>query len=368
MNHRERFLTAFAFQEPDRVPRYAGLTPDVVEEFRRQTGQESPADYWSFDVAGVGFRPPEPEIDLVARFGRYHQDRDVEWTLDWTKRDYPPEWGVATRPAHYYHLSAPLSPMVEFTSVAQLDEYPWPDYVGEWRHDHLEGDIQRLKEAGYPVDAHVGWIFQTAWTLRSEVKLFSDFYDNPEFADRLLTRIAEIRTAQAVRLVQAGVDSISLNDDIGSQRGMIISPAMWREWLKPRLKTLIDAIRQVNPDVLFRYHSDGNYMPVIPEMIELGVSSLRTVQPEAMDVFEVKRRFGAADLDAHIVLEGTIGLQGDLMHGTPEDVRRMIREQCEGLMPGGGWIAAPGNGVTPDVPWENLAMIFTALDEYSYYR
>ncbi|MBN1399637.1 MAG: hypothetical protein JXA74_02300, partial [Anaerolineae bacterium] len=274
MNHRERFLTALNHREPDRVPRYASLTPGVLEAFHERAGQISPSEYWDWDIASVGFRRPDPLPDLMATFGRYHAHRDCEWVIDWELSDFPPEWGVATRPAHLWHLSAPLSPMASFESVEEVQAYPFPDYVKQWRHDHLEGQVAQLKREGYPVDAHVGWIFQTAWTLRSEVKLFEDFFVNPEFADALLTRITEIRIAQAVRLTEAGVDSISLNDDIGGQKTMILSPTMWREWLKPRMAALIGAIRHVNPDVLFRYHSDGYLIPVIPDLIEMGVTSL----------------------------------------------------------------------------------------------
>jgi len=361
VNARERVLLTLSHQEPDRVPRYANLTPAVVETLQRETGFEDPAEYWQWDWRSVGFKPPDPHPDLRARFGRYFANCDFEWRLLW-EGGYPGEWGVATRPAHLYHLSAPVSPMAHFTSIEQLEDYPFPDYLAEWCHDHLEREIKEWHQAGFPVTAHVGWIFQTAWTLRSEVQLFADFYDHPEFAERLLDRITEIRIAQAVRLVEAGVDAIQLNDDIGGQKSMILSPKMWRRWLKPHLARLIQAIRYVNPKICFRYHSDGYILPVIPDLIQIGVSSLVTVQSECMDVFDVKRRFGQA-----ICLEGTIGLQRELRHGTPEDVRKMIAAQCEGLMPGGGWIASPGNGVTPDIPWENLCAVFEALDRYGSY-
>lgn len=362
MNHRQRTLAALRHRQPDRAPRYASLTPAVVEAFQARTGGQDPAAYWDWDIASVGFLPPDPLPDLQARFGRYYEGRAVEWTLDWALRDFPPEWGVATRPAHLYHLSAPLSPMLAFESARDLEGYPFPDYLRDWRHDHLEREVHALHQAGCFVDAHVGWIFQTAWTLRSEVLLFQDFYDRPDFAQALLTRIADIRIAQATRLTEAGVDAISLNDDIGAQRGMILSPAMWRRWLKPQMQRLITAIRRIAPDILFRYHSDGNYWAVIPDLIEIGVSSLRTVQPECMDIFEVKRRYGG-----QIALEGTIGLQGVLRRGSLAEVRAMVREQCAGLMPGGGWIAAPGNGVTPDIPLDNLFALFEALDEFGEY-
>jgi uroporphyrinogen decarboxylase len=223
--------------------------------------------------------------------------------------------------------------------------------------------VRRLQDAGYPVNASVGWIFQTVWGLRTREKLFIDFYDNPEFARALFRRVTDIRIAQAERLAEAGVDTISLNDDIGTQKSMIMSPAMWRRWLKPYLAELIAAVHRVNPEIRFRYHSDGLLTPVIPELIEIGVASLITVQPESMDVYEIQRRFGD-----QICLEGTFGLQGAFMRGTPDEVRQMVKAQCAGLMPGGGWIASPGNGVTPDVPWENLTALFDALEAYSYYR
>jgi uroporphyrinogen decarboxylase len=362
LNHRERMLAALRLQQPDRVPRYARLAPAVAEMFRRETGQPDPAAHWDWDVAQVAFHPPEPLPNLEARYGRYYAELDSEWLLSWEHRDFPPEWGVATRPAHLYHLSAPVAPLRNLGSLGELEAYPWPDYLREWRHDHLERDVARLHDAGYYVDAHIGWIFQTAWTLRTEVGLFVDMHDRPELADALLARITAIRVAQAERLAAAGVDSISLNDDIGSQRGMILSPTMWRRWLAPRMAAVIQAIRRVNPAVLFRYHSDGDYRPVIPDLIRMGVSSLVTVQPEAMDVYAIKRQYGR-----QIALEGTIGLQGDLMHGSPDDVRRMVRAQCQGLAPGGGWVAAPSNTVTPDVPWENLAALFESLDRYGSY-
>ncbi len=362
MNHRERVLTTMGHREPDRVPRWASLTPHVMEEFRRRTGHDDPAVYWDWDIKSVGFRRPDPLPDLVDRFGEFFGGLDCEWILDWEVDDYCPEWGVATRLAHLYHLSAPLAPMVSFTTVAEIEEYPFPDYMDEWRHDHLEAEVQRLKSDGYPVTASVGWIFQTAWSLRTREKLFIDFHDSPEFAQALIRRVTDIRVAQATRLAEAGVDMVSMNDDIGTQRSMIMSPAMWRRWLKPRLAEVIQAVQRVNPRIRFRYHSDGLLTPVIPDLIDIGVSSLITVQAESMDVYDIKRRFGD-----RVCMEGTIGLQKELMMGTRDEVRQMVKEQCEGLMPGGGFIASPGNGITPDIPWDNLVALFEALDAHGHY-
>ncbi|MCE5259394.1 MAG: uroporphyrinogen decarboxylase family protein [Chloroflexi bacterium] len=363
MDSRERVLRTLNHQEADRAPRYAALMEGVVAEFYRRTGQVDPSVYWDWDIASIGFLPPAPLPDLRARFGRYYQRLQGEWLLDWEHGDYPPEWGVATRPAHFLHFSAPIAPLAHASTPADLADYPFPDYMNEWRHSHLEAQVRQLKQSGQAVCGGAGWIFQSAWLLRSREQLFVDFYENPEFARALLERVTAIRIAMAVRLAEAGVDMLSLSDDIGTQQSMIMSPAMWRAWVKPYFSRLIAAVHRVNPGIHVRYHSDGWYLPVIPDLIEIGVSSLVTVQPESMDVFEIKRRFGR-----QLTLEGTIGCQGVLMRGAPDELRDHIRRQCAGLMPGGGWIASPGNGVEPDIPWENLVTLFSALDEYSYYQ
>lgn len=362
MTHRERVLTTLDHHEPDRVPRTNSLTASVIEEFKRRTGCNEPSKYWDFDIASVGFEPPDPPPDLEAIYGRYFEDLDFEWVLEWDG-EYPGEWGVAGRPAHFHHFSAPVAPMAGFTSLKQLESYPFPDYLQDSRHDHLEETVRTLKDEGYPVNCSIGWIFQTAWNLRTRPKLFIDFYDNPEFAEMLLDRITAIRIDQATRFAESGVDMISYSDDVGTQRSMIMSPAMWRRWIKPCMNSLIQTIKRINPAIYFRYHSDGVLTPIMPELIEMGVDSLITVQPESMDVFDFKRRFGR-----DICMEGTIGCQSELMTGTPDQVRSMVKAQCEGLMPGGGFIASPSNGVEPDVPWENLAMLYEALDQYGQYR
>jgi uroporphyrinogen decarboxylase len=362
MDSRERVLRTLSHQQPDRVPRYAALMEGVVEEFKRRTGHSDPFSYWDWDITGVGFRPPDPLPDLKVRFSRYYTDLDHECLLDWEHGDYPPEWGVATRPAHFLHFSAPLAPLAKASSLADLADYPFPDYLQEWKHDHLEAEIRRLKQAGQAVCGSAGWIFQSAWLLRTRQQLFIDIFDNPDFARALLERVTSIRIAMAVRQAEAGVDMIGLADDIGIQNSMIMSPTMWRAWVKPYFARLIAAVHQVNPATHIRYHSDGWYLPVIPDLIEIGVSSLVTVQPESMDVFDVKQRFGQ-----QLTLEGTIGCQGVLMSGTPQEVREHVRKQCLGLMPGGGWIASPGNGVEPDVPWDNLVAMFDSLDEFGRY-
>ena len=105
---------------------------------------------------------------------------------------------------------------------------------------------------------------------------------------------------------------------------MLMSPAMWRKWLKPRLKHLIDNAKRVNPHIHIFYHSDGFIEPVIPELIEIGVDILNPIQPECMNPVKLKRLY-----EDELSFFGTIGVQTVMPFGTPGDVRRNVREMVE---------------------------------------
>ena len=117
-----------------------------------------------------------------------------------------------------------------------------------------------------------------------------DFLEDSPFAEVLLDRITAKRVIQAQRYAALGPDAIMFGDDVGTQRGMLMSPALWRRWLKPRLAAAIAAARAVRPDVLIAYHTDGDVTRVVADLIEIGVQVLNPVQPECMDPFALKRQ------------------------------------------------------------------------------
>jgi uroporphyrinogen decarboxylase len=85
-------------------------------------------------------------------------------------------------------------------------------------------------------------------------------------------------------------DGIRFGDDWGAQRGMLMGPNRWRQFLKPRLAKIFDKARRQGLVVMV--HSDGDIMEIIPDLIEIGVQILNPIQPESMDIFKIKRLFG----------------------------------------------------------------------------
>jgi uroporphyrinogen-III decarboxylase len=148
---------------------------------------------------------------------------------------------------------------------------------------------------------------------------------------------------------------IWIGDDVGSQRTMLISPSMWRRFLKPRMANFISEIKSINPHLKVAYHSDGMIYQIIPELIEIGVDVLNPIQPACMDPARIKKEFGD-----RICFWGTIDEQNTLPFGTPEEVRGEVLLRLKTIGKDGGLILGPTHNVQLDTPMENFwAMIHT---------
>ena len=162
----------------------------------------------------------------------------------------------------------------------------------------------------------------------------------------------------AHRFAGAGVDVVWLSEDVDMQNNLMISPQMYGKRVKPRAKRVIDTARIVNPGVYITQHHCGYVEPIIGDLTEIGVQALYPIQPENMEPRRLKRRFGDV-----LTLWGTVGAQCVMPFGTPEDVHRTVRQNTEQLSYNGGLWIAPSQALLPEVPWENVAAFFGAVEE-----
>ncbi len=356
MTPRNRVLTTLSRREPDNVPKHIRFTPEMKLKMRDKIGTDNYEDYFGIEIRRVGFKPAKKLPD----FSTYCDESLPEDT------DFD-DWGIPFVAGSEGHVKRELYPMATFKTEAEVLEYPWPNFMASYRHKDLEKEVGKLHEREYAVIGRLteisgGFIFETAWQLRGMDNLFVDFYDNSNLARALLDKITQINAEVSTRFAEAGVDILWLADDIGTQEAMLMSPDMWRKWLKPRLKHLIDSAKRVNPHIHIFYHSDGFIAPVIPELIEIGVDVLNPIQPECMNPVELKRLYGS-----RLSFFGTIGVQTVMPLGKPEDVRRNVREMINKVGQGGGFIVAPTHFVSAQVPWENVEAFFDAVEEFGYY-
>ena len=316
MTHRERILTVLSRKPADRVPLdIAGFNREAYRLFVEKTGSRDPWGYFGAeaDWRGVGFAGSRDQIDHRP----FHRNLPEGAPLN--------EWGTGfvqgSNPA-YDHFVPPLT---YAKTVREIQDYPLYDVTPAYRHEHLEGAVKDIHDAEYAAFAGMQCtIFEVAWQIRGYNELMMDFFDNPDMAECLLDRITEMRCFMARRYAEAGTDILSLGDDVGMEHGLMMAPDFWYKWLGSRLAKVIKAARDVKPDIVIHYHSDGYIEPIIPKLIEIGLNVLNPVQPECMDPAKLKKLYGD-----QLAFWGTMGIQHTMPFGTPDDVRKEVKERIE---------------------------------------
>lgn len=269
-------------------------------------------------------------------------------------------WGVAHEPGSEaaYHMTYMHHPMNDFDSVEQLLDYPWPTF-----HDALEAQTQQVEALHNDDRAAIGHmeitIWETAWYMRGMENLMCDMISEDPMATVLLDRVTDYAVQKAVSFAQAGVDGLFLGDDIGMQHTIMMSEGLYNEWLKPRLKKVIDAAHAINPDIIIFYHSCGHVTELIPYLIEAGVDVLNPVQPECMDFKEIHAKYGD-----RLSFHGTIGTQRLMPFGTPKEVREKVFENLDIAGKKGGLYVCPTHLLEPEVPVENVVAYIQACIDY----
>jgi uroporphyrinogen decarboxylase len=205
--------------------------------------------------------------------------------------------------------------------------------------------------------AKLGALWEQATFLRGMEELLVDLLVNPGFVHDLLDRLTELHLSNIEVLErELSLDCIWLSDDYGTQRSLLMSPALWREFIKPRLRLICDAVHARGRH--FALHSDGAIGEILPDIAEIGVDILNPVQPECVDVNLVKREYGS-----RLTIWGGYGSQRTLAFGTSGEILSEVREVCDTLGKGGGFILTPGLAIQNDVPIENAAaFIETAIE------
>jgi len=351
MTHRERVLTAMRRMKPDRTPYfldYGGFAPRLMKTFKEKTGAEDPAEYFDYDLRILSFAGTQRK----EAFEKYLPETVPEGAY------VDPNWGnLEIKGAHENVNQVVHHALSSVKTVAEIDDYPLPDLLEPYRHLHLAEKNKSLHERGFATLGFMSQtLFESAWLLFGFEKFLTLMLENNPLAVRILERLEAMRIEQAKIYAAAGVDILRIGDDVGTERGMMISPRLFRENLKPRYARVIEATRRVNPNILIFYHSDGDCREIIPDLIEIGVEILNPVQPECMDPAEIKREYGK-----DLAFAGTISTQRMMPFGKPDDVRGEVRLRIETIGRGGGLLLAPSHLLQDEVPWENVLTFFDAV-------
>ncbi|MDP7637593.1 MAG: uroporphyrinogen decarboxylase family protein [Phycisphaerae bacterium] len=348
----ERVMSAINHRRPDRAPIDYGATPESHANLKKHLGIDD--DELLLQRLGVDIRRVEERFvgpeDMAGARGIGAAGKDwlgVVW------KPVENEFGT------YNEIA--LSPLAEITTVREVEEYSWPKL--DWfDFSHLKDEIARLNdEHRYAIMYFAGGAFETPWYMRGMARFLMDLVECPDIAEAISRRAAEFYGGLAMRAVEAGdgrVDIIGSGGDIGTQRGMMLDPELWRRYIKPNSEQLIRPFKDMGLKTF--YHSCGSIVPIIEDLIEMGLDILDPIQPKAtgMEPEELKNRFGD-----RLTLHGAVDEQELLPYGTPEDVRRTVKHLIRVVGKDGGYIVCPAHAIQPDTPVENVVALYEAANE-----
>jgi uroporphyrinogen decarboxylase len=361
MTPRDRVLTVLNHEEADRVPFFLGasgattmLTPlyEKVQshfgihspiEFLHQASQQVKVDPRIRRLLGADGQPIAPGPPPAPLAKKISDDMFVDaMGITWRK---------APNSIYFEIHESPL----RHATIDDLDRYQWPDVANPARFTNLRAEAKALHDQGEAVLLYTGvGIFTPACETRSVEQVLLDLAADPEFITALLTKLEGLAVdclTAALRECGEYVDIVITGDDVASQAGPMMSPAMYRRLIKPHHARMFAAIRE-NTKAKIYLHSCGNVYKLIGDFIDVGVELLNPIQVSAGDMGDtarLKREFGD-----RLSFLGAIDTQRVLPFGTTDDVRAEVRRRLHDLAPGGGYIASAVHCLQPDVPLENV--------------
>ena len=310
MNLRENYLEAVRFGRPDHVP----LANEPI--------------FHSFELEG--------------------NFRIENWTDLWGVR-----WEVGLEGTVPFPKGNPLP------SLDRLPDYTFPDSSRLVLTDDMRERLRAVDRGERLVVGHLMYLlFERAWAIMGMDNFLVALITHPREVHAFLHGIATFARDVFDRYLELGVDGVSFSEDLGSQRALMISPAMFREFILPEYVFCFEHLLREKKMVMF--HSCGCIDAIAGELAGIGVTVLNPIQSRANDLRKVKR-----ETLGRMALNGGIDTS-TLALGTPEDVCAEVIRVMEMLKPGGGYVCGPDQSI-PGIPAENMEALWETAREVGKY-
>ncbi len=336
MTSRERVLTALQRQQPDRVPHIEIAIDRSLAN--RLMG-------WP--------QPPGAAIDLDARSYTVEESKALAAFLGLDNITHvirAPVFSqkIAGQDGRIFYGDGLIK------SEADLDKIKLPDPHSDALYAQAEQVIKHKGEYAAAFGTRLG-VFPAMLSMGTD-----DFcvalYENPRLAETVMDIFFDWAAVVAERVCQMGFDVFISTDDHAFKTGPLLSPALFRKFVMPRCRKAAKKIT-----IPWVMHSDGNLMPILEDLLSLGLSGLHPIEKGAMDIQQMKRDYGS-----RICLLGNVDLN-ILGIGAPQDVDNEVRWLMREIAPGGGYIISSGNSLASYLQPANVIAMSQAIQKYGTY-
>jgi len=340
-------MTTFEHQEPDRVPMWCGASDE----------------FWNKAKNALGVDDEELRI-------RFHDDfRRVFATYSKDQGPLPPgviyrtPFGIDRKGQGY---GQPLNHPLADATITQIHNYSWPD-AADVDVSNVRADAQVYGKEYAILGGDWSPFWHDVIDLFGMENLLIKMHLEPELVDAVFKHVTDYYFESSRRIFDAASDVIDIffiGNDFGSQTGPLVDDDIFRRFMLPHIKRLVDLGHSYGLKVML--HCCGGFALLIPLLIEARMDGLQAIQPSCygMDLRTLKETFGDK-----IVFNGGIDSHHVLIEGNPDSVKLKTREVLDIMMPGGGYIgSASHDTILEETPLENVLTMFDTIYEYGVYK
>ena len=354
MTSRERVVKTFAYEKTDRVPINYFTNPTIHGKVTSAMGLSN--DYEGFMQAigvdyrgiGAGYRGPLifkeiPGLNVDPVYGFYTK---------WIENEYG---------GYHDFCNFPLAD-ADDEEIAQF-MFPSPD---DFDCENIESSIKHYNDyALFCGGAGVGDIINSIGRIMGMEDTLVGIYTENEAVLGLIDRKLNMELKLMERVLEKGkgrIDFLWLGEDLGTQHTPMISLELYRKVFRPRHQRFVDLAKSYNIPVMI--HTCGSSSWVYEDLIEMGISAVDTLQPEAANMSPeyLTEHFGK-----RLSFHGCISTAGVLAYGTEQETIDCCKRTLELMMKNGGYHFAPTHSIQDNTPVENVIAMYQAAHTYGVY-
>lgn len=348
MTERENILRSYRFERPERVPVSCGFSGACYAHYPRESLDSLKEEH---RLLFPGFeRKPENGAPVFSPMRRADQPYTDSWGCVWETKENGITGAVVKHPIADWAAFNGYEP----PSPAEHDGWGKIDW------EAIRKGIAANRAAGRLAKGRLrhGHTFLTLTYLRGYENLLFDMCDAHPRLPELIAVVEEFNRGMAERYVEAGVDVMNYPEDLGMQEGPMISPDLFRRYIKPSYRRLIAPAKAAG--CVIYMHSDGDIRELVPDLLDVGVEAINLQDlVNGLDWIE-------ANLKGRVSVTLDIDRQSVTRYGTPRQIDEHVRRCVETLgSPEGGLQLM--YGLYPGVPLENVRAVMDAMERYSFF-
>jgi uroporphyrinogen decarboxylase len=338
MTSKERVLAALKLKQPDRVPWVeSSVHNNLVEKLLQRSDFEKASVTQLFAMPGARIPPAIHEVLAIDNLNfsvappRFVKSRNVEG------------------------MDIIIDGLIK--TEADLAKIVLPDPESDEFYKPAREFVARFKGSNKALCITTRMGVSNTY-LSMGIEHFSlQLYENRDFVLKMMDIFIDWACKAVKKINELGFDFMILPEDLAWKQGPMFSPKMFRELFLPRMKKVAENIK-----IPWIYHSDGNLMPILDDLLTLGMNGLANIEPNAMDINELKKKYGR-----RVCLVGNIDLHYTLTQGTPEETEAEVKKRIQEVGKGGGYILASSNSLAGYCKPENVLAMHRALLKYGSY-